>query len=45
MKSSIYTKNLNNPKVNWLDINIEEAIDNILKYFENLKYVELEGYQ
>lgn len=33
MKSSIYAKNLNNPKVNWLDINIEEAIDNFFKIF------------
>lgn len=34
--SKIYRSNLTNPKVSWLDITIEEAIDKVLNYISNL---------
>lgn len=34
--SKIYRSNLTNPKVNWLDITIEEAMDKVLNYISNL---------
>ena len=37
LNSRLYRSNLNNPKVNWLDINIEDAIENVLKYINELK--------
>lgn len=45
LNSRLYRSNLNNPKVNWLDINIEDAIENVLKYINELKEVELSLYQ
>ena len=34
--SKLFKNNLNNPKDNWLDINIDDAINNVLNYIENL---------
>lgn len=36
LKSKIYKNNLNNSKVNWLDINIDDTIKSILNYIEEL---------
>ena len=36
LNSRIYKNNLNNPKVNWLDINVNSAIQVVLKYIEEL---------
>lgn len=40
-KSNVYKNNLNNPKVNWLDISIDEAINDVLSYIEELKGIEV----
>lgn len=34
--NSTYRSNLNKPRVNWLDISVDEAIDNVLNYLEKL---------
>lgn len=34
--SRVYRSNLNNPKNNWLDIGIDETINSVLKYIEEL---------
>jgi len=39
LNSQRYRNNLNNPKVNWLDISIEKAIETVLDYINNLKAV------
>lgn len=39
LTSRIYKNNLNNPKVNWLDINIDDAIRVILKYIQEMSDV------
>ena len=39
LNSNIYKNNLNNPKVNWLDIPIDEAINSVLNYLEELSEV------
>ena len=31
-----YRDKLSDPKVNWLDISLSEAIESVLKYIENL---------
>ena len=31
---------LNNPKVNWINIPVNEVIDNIIKYFNSLETIE-----
>ncbi len=36
LNSRIYKNNLNNPKVNWLDISVNSAIQAVLKYIEEL---------
>lgn len=36
LNSQRYRKNLNNPKVNWLEISIEEAIETVLNYIGEL---------
>lgn len=36
LNSQRYRNNLNNPKVNWLEISIEDAIDTVLNYISNL---------
>lgn len=36
LNSNLFKNNLNNPKVNWLDIPIEDAIDSVLNYIEDL---------
>ena len=36
LNSRIYKNNLNNPKVNWLDINVNSAIHVVLKYIDEL---------
>ena len=36
LKSKIYRNNLSNPKVNWLDIEIDTAIEVVLNYIEEL---------
>ena len=36
LKSSRYINHLNDPVVNWLDIPIEDAINSLLKYIEEL---------
>ena len=40
-ESNVYKNNLNNPKVNWLDISIDEAINDVLSYIEELKGIEV----
>ena len=32
---------LNEPKVNWLNIPVEEVISNVLQYFDNLNVVSV----
>ena len=39
LNSNIYKNNLNNPKVNWLDVPINQAIDSVLNYLEELANV------
>ncbi len=34
--SRLFKNNLNNPKDNWLDINIDDAINNVLNYIDSL---------
>ena len=34
--SRVYRSNLNNPKSNWLDIEVDEAINSVLKYIDEL---------
>lgn len=41
LKSNIYKNNLNDPKVNWLDISIDEAINDVLSYIEELKGIKV----
>ena len=36
LNSNLFKNNLNNPKVNWLDISIDEAISSVLDYLEQL---------
>ena len=36
LNSKLFRKNLNNPKINWLDISIDKVIDSILNYLEEL---------
>lgn len=36
LNSNLFKNNLNSPKVNWLDIPIEDAIDSVLNYIEDL---------
>ena len=36
LNSNLFKNNLNSPKVNWLDISIEEAINSVLNYLEEL---------
>lgn len=39
LNSLRFKNNLNNPKVNWLDVSIEVAIDNVLNYLNSLEVV------
>ncbi len=39
LSSKRYLITLNNPKVNWLNIPIQEVINNVLQYFNNLNVV------
>ena len=39
LNSNIYKNNLSSPKVNWLNISIDEAITNVLEYLKNLETV------
>ena len=39
LNSDIYKNNLSNPKVNWLNISIDEAIENVLDYLKNLEVI------
>lgn len=39
LNSKIYRNNLNNPKVNWLDISIEETIDIVLAYISSIEKI------
>ena len=39
LNSQRYRNNLNNPKVNWIEISIEEAIDTVLNYISNLEKI------
>ena len=39
--SKKYRNSLANPKVNWLDISIDEAIESILNYLEDLQSVSV----
>ena len=39
LNSDIYKNNLSNPKVNWLNISIDEAIENVLYYLKNLETI------
>ena len=41
LNSRIYKNNLNDPKVNWLDINIEDAIQSVLNYIYELSNVAI----
>ena len=42
LKSSRYINHLNDPVVNWLDIPIEDAINSLLKYIEELSEEKVE---
>ena len=42
LKSSRYINHLNDPVVNWLDIPIEDAINSLLKYIEELSKEKVE---
>ena len=39
LNSKLYKNNLSNPKNNWLDINIDNAIKAVLNYIENLTHI------
>ena len=39
LNSQRYSNNLNNPKVNWLEIPIEETIDIVLDYISSLEKI------
>ena len=39
LNSDRYKNNLSNPKVNWLNISIDEAIVNVLDYLKNLEII------
>ena len=39
LNSDIYKNNLLNPKVNWLNISIDEAIENVLYYLKNIEKI------
>ncbi len=41
LSSKRYLTMLNNPKVNWLNIPIEEVISNVLQYFDSLNVVSI----
>lgn len=40
-KSPRYLNNLNNPEVNWLDISIDEAIETVVDYIDNLSDIKI----
>ena len=42
LKSKRYINHLNDPVVNWLDIPIEDAINSLLKYIEELSEEKVE---
>ena len=37
--SNIFKSNLSNPKINWLDISIDDAIISVLKFIEELESI------
>lgn len=39
LNSQRYRNNLSNPKVNWIEISIEDAIDTVLNYISNLEEI------
>ena len=39
LDSPRYRNNLTNPKVNWIEISIEDAIDTVLNYISNLEEI------
>ena len=39
LNSDIYINNLSNPKVNWLNISIDNAIVNVLDYLKSLETI------
>ena len=39
LNSQMYRNNLNNPKVNWLDISINNAIDRVIEYIGSLEKI------
>lgn len=39
LNSKIYRSNLNNPKVNWLEISIDDAINTVLNYISSLEKI------
>ena len=39
LNSQRYRSNLNNPKVNWLDISIDDAINKVLDYISSLEEI------
>ena len=41
LSSKRYLTMLNNPKVNWLNIPLEEVISNVIQYFNNLNVVSV----
>ena len=41
LSSKRYLAMLNDPKVNWLNISIEEVINNVMQYFNNLNVVSV----
>ena len=41
LSSKRYLTMLNDPKVNWLNVSIEEVISNVMQYFNNLNVVSV----
>lgn len=39
LNSNIYKNNLNNPKINWLNLPIDTTIKNVISYLESLETV------
>lgn len=45
LNSDRYKNNLSNPKVNWLNISIDDTIANVLEYLNNLEKILVKNYK
>ena len=39
LNNNVFKQNLSNARNNWLDISVEEVIDNIIDYFKSIEKV------